>query len=570
MRIVIELKRDAVAQVTLNQLWSHTPMQSNFGMNMLAIVDGQPKTLSLKDALAYFVEHRREVVTRRSLYELNQAEQKFHLVVGLLAALDNIDRVIEIIRAAKDSPEAKGNLIAEHFPKLGNLQALIESDDEQITKSMEQGYVQLTERQAQAILELRLHRLTGLERDKLADEAMGLRDTMSRLREILGDESVLLELIVGELEEVRDNFANPRRTEITGQVGVYTDEDLIVEEEMVVTVSHAGYVKRTPVTEYRAQKRGGKGVAGAKTKSEDFVEELFVASTHAYLLVFTNVGKVYWVKVHSLPLGGRTATGKPMVNFLPMASDEKMSAILPVREFEEDLFVITASRKGTVKKTPLSDYSRPRANGIIGAGIADDDELIAAKVCGDDNDVLLGTSKGMAIRFKTSDVRSMGRPSVGVRGIRLDEDDKLVGMTILEAGAAVLTVTSNGYGKRTKTEEYRVQQRGGRGIILIKAGGRNGDVVGVRRVFDEDHIMIITDGGTIIRMRCSGIPVLGRNTMGVRMVRVKKDERVQGFANLAEEEDEEAADVDGGALPPADGETLPPADGETLPPADSE
>jgi len=545
MRIVIELKRDAVAQVTLNQLWSHTPMQSNFGMNMLAIVDGQPRTLAIKDALTHFVEHRREVVTRRSIFELNQAEQKFHIVLGLLAALDNIDRVIEIIRAAKDSPEAKRNLVAEKFPNLGNLEALIESEDKQITEAVAQGFVNLSEKQAQAILELRLHRLTGLERDKLGDEARGLRDTVARLREILGDENVLLELIVGELEEIRDNFGNPRRTQITGQVGVYTDEDLIVEEEMVVTVSHAGYVKRTPVTEYRAQKRGGKGVAGAKTKSEDFVEELFVASTHAYLLVFTNVGKVYWVKVHSLPLGGRTATGKPMVNFLPLGPDEKMSAILPVREFDDDRFVITVSRNGTVKKSSLSDYSRPRANGIIGAGIAEDDELIAAKVCGDDNDILIGTSKGMAIRFKASDVRAMGRPSVGVRGIRLDADDKVVGMTVLQAGAAVLTVTSNGYGKRTKTEEYRVQQRGGRGIILIKAGGRNGDVVGVKQVFDEDHIMIITDAGTIIRMRCSGIPVLGRNTMGVRMVRVGDEERVQGFANLAEEEDDsESAEVE--------------------------
>jgi DNA gyrase subunit A len=542
MRIVIELKRDAVPQVTLNQLWTHTAMQSSFGVNMLAIVDGEPKICTLRDCLDFFIEHRREVVTRRSMFELAQAEKKFHVVVGLLAALDNIDRVIAIIRGSPDPTQARIALCDERFPRIGNLESLIDAGDPQIQASVAQGWFQLTERQAQAILELRLHRLTGLEREKLRAEALELKAQMERLRQILSDDGVLMGVIVAELSQVRAEFANPRRTEITGQVGVYTDEDLIVEEEMVVTVSHHGYVKRTPVTEYRAQRRGGKGVAGAKTKQEDWVEELFVASTHAYLLVFTNVGKVYWVKVHELPLGSRTATGKPIVNVIQMASEEKVSAILPVREFEEGQFVITASRLGTVKKTPLVDYSRPRANGIIGAGIGDDDEIIAARVCSDDNDILLGTRKGMAIRFNASDVRASGRPSVGVRGIRLDRGDQVVGMTVLDTGAAILSVTENGFGKRTLTDDYRVQGRGGRGIILVKTGERNGNVVGVRKVFDDDHIMLITDGGTIIRMRCSDIPVLGRNTLGVRLVRVGKDERVQGVANLEDSDDEDGED----------------------------
>jgi len=543
MRIVIELKRDANAQVTLNQLWTNTAMQSNFGVNMLAIVDGQPRMCRLKDALSAFIEHRREVVTRRSLFELAAAEKKFHVVIGLLAALDNIDRVIEIIRAARDPSEARAGLTAEKFKRLGNLEALIDAGDEQVNTSLEQGWFQLTEAQAQAILELRLHRLTGLEREKLANEAGELKSTMARLRGILEDDEELMRVVTTELEEVRETFGNDRRTHITGEVGVYTDEDLITEEEMVVTVSHAGYAKRTTPNEYRAQKRGGRGVAAAKTKSEDWVEAMFVASTHAYLLVFTNSGKVFWLKVHTLPLGARTATGRPLVNLIQMATGEKVSAILPVREFTDDHFVITASRQGTVKKSPLSAYSRPRSNGIIGAGIADDDEIIAARICSDDNDILLGTQNGMAIRFKASDVRPMGRPSVGVRGIRLDDGDVVVGMTVLEAGAAVLTVTENGYGKRTRTEEYRVQGRGGRGLILIKTGDRNGHVVGVRQVVDDDHIMLITDGGTMIRMHCSDIPVLGRNTLGVRLVRVGAEERVQALTNLADDDDddEEAA-----------------------------
>ncbi|MFO0724607.1 MAG: DNA gyrase subunit A [Myxococcota bacterium] len=543
MRIVIELKRDVSAQVTLNQLWTNTAMESTFGVNMLAIVDGEPKICSLAEILECFIEHRREVVTRRTIFELKKAEEKFHVVVGLLAAIDNIDRVIEIIRAAKDPAEAKTNLMAERFPQLGNLARLVEAADAQIQKALEQGFVQLTEAQAQAILELRLQRLTGLERDKLQAEAEELEREMARLKKILGDDKELMRVIVAELVKIRDEYGDPRRTEITGEAGVYTDEDLIEEEEMVVTISHTGYVKRTSTSEYRAQKRGGKGMAGVTTKEEDWVEDLFVASTHDYLLVFASTGKVYWVKVHELPLGARTAKGKPLVNLLQMGEGETVSAVVAVREFSADRFVVTASRLGTVKKTALSEYSRPRASGIIGAGIAEGDSIIAASIANADSDILLASRRGMAIRFNASRVRSMGRPSVGVRGIRLADGDECIGMSILEPGTAatILTVTDKGYGKRSKTDDYRIQQRGGRGIILIKLTEKNGQVVATRQVSEDDHIMLITNAGTLIRMRTKDIPIIGRNTQGVRLVRVAEDERVQALANLAEhDEDDEA------------------------------
>ena len=543
MRIVIELKRDVIAQVTLNQLWTQTALESSFGINMLAIVDGQPKVCSLKDVLVAFIDHRREVVTRRTLFELKQAEEKFHVLLGLLAALDNIDRVIEIIRAAKDPEEAHMKLCAEKFPHLGNLARLVDAQDEQITNAIAQGFVHLTERQAKAILELRLQRLTGLEREKLQAEAEGLKIEMARLRKILNDDAELMRVIVTDLERIRDEFSDPRRTQITGEVGVYTDEDLIEEEEMVVTVSHAGYVKRTSTTEYRAQRRGGKGSAGVTTKEEDWVEDLFVASTHDYLLVFTSIGKVHWVKVHELPLGNRTAKGRPLVNVIQIGPGERVSAIVSVREFSEDRFVITASKMGTVKKSALSEYSRPRPQGIIGAGIDEGDVIIAAQIVSDADDVLLATRRGMAIRFKTSSIRKLGRPSVGVRGIRLDDGDECIGMSVLTPGVAaaddkVLTVTSLGYGKRTMVEAYRIQGRGGRGTKLTKLNDKTGDVVASRQIREDSHIMLITDAGTLIRMRSADIPTLGRSTQGVRLVRVTGDERVQALANLAESDDD--------------------------------
>ncbi len=554
LRVVVELKRDAVPQVTLNQLYQLTTLESSFNINMLAIVHGQPKTLGLKECLEHFVEHRREVVTRRTAFELAQAERRFHLQVGLLVALDNIDRVIEIIRGSKNSAEAKVRLVAERFPKLGNLEMLIEAGDEQIINGLKQGFVHLTDAQAQAILDLRLHRLTGLEADKIREEALALKDLMHRLREILDDDGELMDVIVGELQEIRDGYGDERRTAISGQVGVYSDEDLIAEEDMVVTFSHTGYVKRISPTEFRAQKRGGRGVAGTDTKAEDdFIEKLFTASTHAYLLVFTNQGKVYWIKVHALPLAGRTARGRPLVNMIQMEQGEKVTAILPVREFSQDSFVVTCSRNGTIKKTPLPDYSRPRANGIIGAGIAEGDEIISALLATDEQDIMLATANAMAIRFKASVVRSMGRPSVGVRGIRLDEGDRVVGMAVLDSGASVLTVTEKGYGKRTAVEEYRLQGRGGRGIICIKSSERNGKVAGVRLVEDESHIMVITQRGVIIRMVAKDISMLGRNTQGVRLVRLGKEDVVQAICNVEDDEEETPEAAAAGAEATAEG-----------------
>lgn len=557
LRIVIELRRDAVPQVTLNQLWAQTALESSFSINTLAIVNGQPRLCTLRDCLEAFIEHRREVVTRRSAYELAEAERAFHQRVGLLVALDNIDRVIEIIRGSPDPATAKVRLVAEPFKALGNLEQLVDAEYEQIMTAHAAGKVHLTEAQAQAILDLRLHRLTGLEADKLRDEARALRDDMHRLKTILSEDAELMRVVVDELKSIRDEYGNNRRTQITGEIGVYTDEDLIAEEDMVVTCSHLGYVKRTPLGEFRAQKRGGRGVAGTDTKAEDFVERLFVASTHAYLLVFTNVGKVYWVKVHQLPVAGRTARGRPLVNMVQMTPDERVSAILPVREFV-DAHVVTASRRGTVKKTPLSDYSRPRATGIIGAGIADGDEIISAQLVTDDQDILLGTSKGLAIRFQASELRPMGRPSVGVRGIKLDDGDQLVGMAVLDVGATILTVTERGYGKRTNTDEYRQQGRAGRGIILIKAGARNGDVVAVKQVTADDQVMIITNRGAIIRMECADISVLGRNTQGVRLVRMAEDDRVQAVSMLEDPEDDdpEVMGASGASSPDSGAEEL--------------
>ena len=551
LRVVIELKRDAVPQVTLNQLYAQTALETSFTVNMLAIVHGQPQICSLRECLGYFVEHRREVVTRRTAFELREAERRFHVLVGLLVALDNIDRVIAIIRGSPDPAQAKIRLTAEAFDRLGNLEKLIEADDTQSQLALEKKSVHLTEAQAQAILDLRLHRLTGLEADKIREEASELKESMKRLRAILADDGLLLDLIVEELEAVRDGFGNDRRTQITGEVGVYTDEDLIAEEEMVVSLSHLGYMKRTLTSEYRAQRRGGRGVQGTDTKAEDFVEKLFIASTHAYLLVFTNLGRVYWLKVHELPLGSRTARGRPLVNLLPLSAGERVTAILPVREFSDGYFVLTASKQGTVKKSALSDYSRPRSSGIIGAGIAEGDEIIAAALTTDDHDVLLGTRNGMSIRFKASDVRSMGRPSVGVRGIKLEKGDRAVGMAVLDPGASILTVTENGYGKRTRTEEYRLQGRGGSGIILIKVGERNGPVVSVRQVVDEDHIMIITNQGSVIRMRSGDVSVMGRNTQGVRVVRLSSEDRVQAVANLEEADDDEKSPTPSDELPGA-------------------
>jgi DNA gyrase subunit A len=543
MRIVIELKRDAMAQVVLNNLYAHTQMQTGFGVTLLAIDGGQPRILNLREMLERFVAHRRDVVTRRSRYELRKAREREHILLGLQIALDHIDEIIELIKKAKDRDTARDELITRFA---------------------------LSELQAKAILEMQLQRLTGLERQKILDELAEVQKLITRLKEILGSEQVLLEVIIGELKEVRELFADERRTEIMGAVDDLSTEDLIAEEEMVVTVSHAGYVKRNPVSLYRAQKRGGRGRTGAATRDEDFLESLFVASTHSYLLVFSDKGKVYWLKVHEVPQAGRSARGKPIVNLVQLAPGEKVAAILPVRRLPEpvsagddapaeveggaeggdqkpevatssDPFVFMATRKGLIKKTRLDQFARPRAAGIIALQIEDGDELIAARLTDGRSHVLLSTAQGKSIRFEESDVRVMGRTAYGVKGVTLEGEDAVVAAEAIpaptegEPAPTILTVTQNGYGKRTELAEYRVQTRGGKGIITIKTTERNGPVVAAATVSDAEEVMLITNRGMLIRMPARGISVIGRNTQGVRLITVEsKDEQVVGVARVAE------------------------------------
>ena len=558
MRIVIELKRDAVAQVVLNNLYAHTAMQTGFGVMLLAIDGGQPRILNLRELLERFVAHRRDVVTRRTRFELKKAREREHVLAGLQIALDHIDEIIELIKKAKDRETAREGLIA----RFG-----------------------LSEIQAKSILEMQLQRLTGLERQKILDELAEVQQVIGRLREILASEKVLLDVIVQELKEVKQLFADERRTEIQGEAQDISTEDLIAEEEMVVTVSHAGYVKRNPVSLYRAQRRGGRGKTGAVAREEDFLESLFVASTHSYLLVFSDKGKVYWLKVHEVPQAGRAARGKPIVNLVHLSQGEKVAAILPVRrlsayraeeappdaapapgqphpaapplaeppgngeeapeeaaaETEGAQFVFMATRRGLIKKTRLDQFARPRAAGIIALGIEDGDELIAARLTDGNSHVLLSTARGMAIRFEESDVRPMGRTAYGVKGITLDPGDAVVSAESLQpaapvgSGETILTVTANGYGKRTELSEYRVQTRGGKGTITIKTTERNGPVVAAASVTDAEEVMIITNRGMLIRMPAKGISVIGRNTQGVRLIALEsKEEQVVAAAKVAE------------------------------------
>jgi DNA gyrase subunit A len=538
MRIVVELKRDAVAQVVLNNLYAHTAMQTGFGVTLLAIDGGQPRILNLKELLERFVAHRRDVVTRRTRFELRKAREREHILLGLQIALDHIDEIIELVKKAKDRDAARDGLIA----RFG-----------------------LSELQAKAILEMQLQRLTGLERQKILDELAEVQALIGRLREILSSEKVLLDVIVQELREVKQLFGDERRTEILGAAEDLSTEDLIAEEEMVVTVSHAGYVKRNPVSLYRAQRRGGRGKTGAVAREEDFLESLFVASTHSYVLVFSDKGKVYWLKVHEIPQAGRAARGKPIVNLVHLAPGEKVAAILPVRRLPEppgagagdegepadgeekaegaeaQPFVFMATRRGLIKKTRLDQYARPRAAGIIALGIEEGDELIAARLTDGRSHVLLSTARGMAIRFEESDVRPMGRSAYGVKGITLEEGDAVVSAESLQPaaegapGETILTVTANGYGKRTELSEHRVQSRGGKGLITIKTTERNGPVVAAAAVTDAEEVMIITNRGMLIRMPAKGISVIGRNTQGVRLITLEsKEEQVVAVAKVAE------------------------------------
>jgi DNA gyrase subunit A len=511
MRIVVELKKDANADVVLNQLYKHTPMQESFGIIMLAIVDNRPKLLSLKDALQVFVGHRKTVVTRRTVFELRKAEERLHVLDGLRIALDHLDAVIALIRAAKDPATARTQLVQQF---------------------------QLSNTQAQAILEMRLQRLTGLERERILAEHAETLQQIARYKHILADEQEVYRIIVDELQTLKDQHADERRTKIVDETTEISLEDMIADEDMAVTISHEGYVKRNPVTLYKAQRRGGRGKIGAVTREQDFVEHMFVASTHSYILFFTTSGKVFWLKVHELPQAGRAARGKAIVNLLNLEPDEKLSAFLPVREFQEGRYVLFATKNGTVKKTELMAYANPRKAGIIAISLDETDEVIGVRLTDGAQQIILSTRDGQAIRFSEGDVRPMGRNATGVRGIALEPGDTVVGVDVVSPGAALLAVAERGYGKRTEMDEYRLQSRGGKGLITMRVTDRTGPVIVVRMVGADDDIMLVTDGGKVIRTPARGISVIGRNTQGVRLIDLAEGEKVVAVARVAETEED--------------------------------
>ena len=517
MRIVIELKRDAVAEMIINQLYKHTALQESFGINLLAIVDGRPKLLNLKEALKCFLDHRKEVITRRTAHDLRKAEERLHILEGYRIALDNLDAVIALIRNSSEPRVAKEGLMTNFA---------------------------LSEIQAQAILDLRLQRLTGLERDKIMEERRATMELIAKLRAILADEKEIYKIVVAELKEIKEKYGDERRTQIVEHSDEISIEDMIVDEDMAVTISHEGYIKRNAVTLYRAQRRGGKGKIGTTTKEEDFVEYLFIASMHSYILFFTTVGKVYWLKVHELPQASRAARGKPIINLLNLEAGEKVSAFLTVREFQEGRNIVFATKKGLIKKTELMAYANPRSNGIRAIGIEEGDEVIDVRLTDGQQEIILSTAAGQSIRFKEEQVRPTGRGTFGVVGMRLDEGDRVVSMEILTRGFDVLTVADGGYGKRTEMDEYRLQSRGGKGIITMKTTDKTGPVIGVQQVTAEDQLMLITNIGKIIRLRIKDIRVIGRNTQGVRLIDLEEGERVVSLARLAEKEEEE--EVEGG------------------------
>ena len=518
MRIVVELKRGEVPEVVLNNLYKHTSLQTSFGVIMLAIVGGQPRVLSLLELVEHFITFRREVVQRRTEFELKKAEARAHILEGLTLALDQLDAVIKLIRGSKTPAEARGGLMAQF---------------------------QFTQIQAQAILDMQLQRLTGLERQKLADELAGLRQTIERLLAILASEALLMQIVVQELRAVQDKYGDERRTQLIEETGAFRIEDLIAEEDMAITVSNTGYIKRTAISSYRNQRRGGKGRIGMRTREEDFITHLFVASTHAYILIFSDRGRVYWLKVHEIPDVGPGGKGKAIANLVSMRPDEKIAALLAVREWPEtegEHCIVMGTRKGAIKKTDLTAYEHPRAGGIMAMGVEEGDSVIAVEMTDGRGEVFLGTSLGMAIRFLETDVRSMGRTAHGVRGISLRNGDEVVAMAVVEPGGTLLTVTENGYGKRTELDEYRVQSRGGVGIINIQTTERNGRVVGIAHVRDEHQLMLITQQGKILRMVTGDIRSIGRATQGVRLIEIEEGDRVVSVARLAEREEEEAGD----------------------------
>jgi DNA gyrase subunit A len=524
MRIVIELKRDVIPNVVLNQLYKHTQMQTTFGVIMLALTNGAPKIMNLKELLQHFIDHRHSVITRRTQFDLDAAQAREHILDGLKIAVDNIDEVIKIIRGSDDTAQADARL-RKRF-----------------------GF---SEKQSDAILNMRLAKLTGLEIEKLEAELKEVRATIKELKGILGSKPKRMAILKEEMDEVASTFGDDRRTEIVADQGEFTVEDLIAEEDMVITVSHSGYIKRIPITTYKRQRRGGRGLNGADLKADDWVEHLFIASTHDYLMFFSNRGQVYWLKVHEIPQAGRAARGKPVVNCIAIRPDEQLAALVPVREFTEDKSLIFATRQGTVKKTVLSAYGNVRASGICGINVEKNDELIDVQVCDQNSDIVLATKDGMSIRFHQGDVRDMGRATTGVKGVELEKDDEVIGMVVVRRDATLLVVSEKGYGKRSELSDYRVQKRGGKGIITLKKTDKTGSIVALKEVIPDDELMMITRHGVIIRLPVDGIRVIGRNTQGVRVMNLDSGDAVVDVARVVKEDE-------GGAEEPAGGDEVTP------------
>ena len=512
MRIVIETKRGANTEVIMNQLYKHTQLRDTFGVIMLAIVDGQPRVMTLKQVLSEFIKHRKEVIIRRTKYELAKAEERAHILEGLKIALNNLDEVIKLIKKSKDPAEAKLGLMKKF---------------------------DLSERQALAILAMRLQQLTNLETTKLEEEYLELLKLIEKLKGILSSEKKVLGIIKAESLEIRDKFGDERRTEITSAAEDIDIEDLIAEEDMVITLSHAGYIKRFPVSSYKKQRRGGKGVTGAETKEEDFIEHLFVASTHDYMLVFTSAGKLHWIKVHEIPQAGRRTKGRPIINILGVSQDEQITSVVPVREFKEDMFVVMATEQGKIKKTPLTAFSHPRKGGIISITLAKGDTLIGSVLSNGSDEICMATSEGKSIKFKEKDIRAMGRSAQGVRGISLKKKDKVVGMVRVDPEGTLLSVTEKGFGKRTTFEMYRLQSRGGSGVINLKVVEKNGKVVGIKSVRESDEMMLISIKGMVVKVGVNGISIIGRSTQGVKVINLKTGDKLISVASvIAKEEDE--------------------------------
>ena len=552
MRIVIEVKRNESGEVLLNHLYANTQLQTVFGINMVALDNKQPRIFNLKDILQKFILHRREVVTRRTVFELKKARDRAHILEGLAIALVNIDPIIELIKASQSPSDAKKSLVAQGWD-LGDVAEMLSRAGNNAARpdwlapefGIRDGQYFLTEEQAQAILDLRLNKLTGLEHDKILDEYKALLDTIAELLHILASSERLMEIIREELEAVRDEFGDERRTEITAATHDIDIEDLIEREDVVVTLSREGYVKYQKLSDYEAQRRGGKGKSATKMKGEDFIEKLLVANTHDHILCFSTRGRLYWLKVYQLPLASRNARGRPIVNILPLEDGERITAILPIQEFEAGKFVFMATTNGTVKKTELTQYSRPRANGIIAVNLNDGNELIGVDLTDGESEIMLFSDAGKVVRFSEDQVRPMGRTATGVRGIRLMETEKVVSLIVPKGEGDILTATENGFGKRTPIEQYPAKSRATKGVVSIKVSERNGLVVGAIQVDESKEIMLISDQGTLVRTRASEVSTVGRNTQGVRLIRTAEDELVVGLQRIDELEQEDLEDIDG-------------------------